>query len=50
LGTFILSGSTVLFVKPALSPELKQKQQKSFGRKVGVFLARDGRAVGVQAG
>lgn len=40
----------MLFVKPALSPELKQKQQKSFGRKVGVFLARDGRVVGVQAG
>lgn len=49
-GTFILSGSTALFVKTALSPELKQKQQKSFSSKVGVFPARDGIAVGVQAG
>lgn len=40
--------SAVVFVKPAVLPELKQKQQKRFCRKVGVFLARGGMTVGVQ--
>jgi len=39
--------STVVFVKPAVFPELKQKQQKRFCSKVGVFLARGGMTVGV---
>lgn len=40
--------STVFFVKPAIFPELKQKQQKRSCSKVGVLLARGGTTVGVR--
>lgn len=33
------------FVKPAVFPELNQKQQNRFCSKVGVFLARGGMAL-----
>lgn len=38
----------VVFVKPAVFPELKQNQQKQFCSKVGVLLARGGMTVGVR--